>query len=135
MSNILIIIISFKPDIFNFIWRVTTQPYKVETFKSMEKMRRHLNNAIEKVQNYNNLKNKMGFEILVNYFYRKNIFFHCELQLLDIIRPLRYFSTPQGKIQSAGPRGVGGALLLFYSCPIFYNVTAKTQSPLNLLFF
>ena len=94
-----------------------------------------------KKRNCNNLKNLTGIEILVNYFYRKNIFFHCELQLLDIIRPLRYFSTPQGKIQSAGPGGGWVALLLFYSCPqpnsgpIFYNVTAKTQSPLNLLLF
>ena len=52
----------------------------------------------------------MAIEILVNYFYRKNIFFHCELQLLDKIGPLRYFSTPQGKIQSAGPGGGYGGL-------------------------
>ena len=36
--------------IFYFIWRVMTQPYMVETFKSMEKMRRHLNNAMEKTK-------------------------------------------------------------------------------------
>ena len=50
----------------------------------------------------------MAIEILVNYFYPKNIFFHSELRLLNKIGPLRYFSTPQGKIQSAGPGGGGG---------------------------
>ena len=61
-----------------------------------------------KKRNCNNLKNEIGIEILVNYIYRKNIFFRCELRLLHIIGPLRYFSTPQGKIQSAGPGGGRG---------------------------
>ena len=36
--------------IFYFLWRVTTKPYMVETFKSMEKMRRGMKNAIEKTK-------------------------------------------------------------------------------------
>ena len=45
-----------------------------EMFKSMEKMLRAMNNAMEKTKR-NDLKNKMAIEILVNYFFlQKNIF-------------------------------------------------------------
>ena len=49
----------------------------------------------------------MAIEILVNYFYRKNIFFHSELRLLDKIGPLRYFSTPPRQNPIGRPRGGG----------------------------
>ena len=45
-----------------------------EMFKSMEKMLRAMNNAMEKTKR-NDLKNKMAIEILVTYFFlQKNIF-------------------------------------------------------------
>ena len=37
-----------KRRIFDFLWRVTTKPYMVETFKNMEKMLHDMDNAIEK---------------------------------------------------------------------------------------
>ena len=51
----------------------------------------------------------MAIEILVNYFYPKNIFFHSELRLLNKIGPLRYFSTPKAKFNRPAPGGEGGA--------------------------
>ena len=36
--------------IFNFIWRVMTQPYMVETFKSLEKMLHDMDSAMEKTK-------------------------------------------------------------------------------------
>ena len=39
-----------KRRIFDFLWRVTTKPYMVETCKSMEKMLRNMKNAIEKTK-------------------------------------------------------------------------------------
>ena len=34
----------------DILWLVTPQPYIVKSFKSMENMRRHMNNAIEKTK-------------------------------------------------------------------------------------
>ena len=34
----------------DIIWLVTTKPYIVKSFKSMENMRRHMNNAMEKTK-------------------------------------------------------------------------------------
>ena len=34
----------------DILWLVTPQPYIVKSFKSMENMRRHMNNAMEKTK-------------------------------------------------------------------------------------
>ena len=54
--------------------KVILLTFLAEMFKSMEKMLRAMNNAMEKTKR-NDLKNKMAIEILVTYFFlQKNIF-------------------------------------------------------------
>ena len=72
-----------------------------------------------KKRNGNNLKNEIATEILVNYFFSEiYIFPPRNTEIGDLTETLNnstsfnYFSTPQGKIQSAGPRG--GAPILLY---------------------